>query len=164
MHVLVTGATGRLGKYVLSILTSEGHTVVASDMKDPDSSLPGGVTFHKANTTSIPEVDALYDAALAASPNGKLDGLVHLGAIPNPRPDLDDRELHNNNVVSGYNVLRTAVDRGVKRIVQTSSVNAHGLSYAPEGHTTFDKFPITEEVERRPVSLRASRNPSPRSP
>jgi type IV secretory pathway VirB10-like protein len=54
--------------------------------------------------------------------------------------------------VSSYNVLRTAVDRGVRRIVQASSVNAHGLSFAPEGHTRFERFPITEEVERRPVS------------
>lgn len=52
--------------------------------------------------------------------------------------------------MASYNVLRTAVDHGVKRIVQASSVNAHGLSYAPPGHTKFSKFPITEEVERRP--------------
>lgn len=147
MHVLLTGATGRCGQRTLKLLVQGGHTVLATDQLPPPSTepLPPGVKFQLASLTDLSNVDALFADA-------QFDGVIHLGAIPNPRPELDDRELHNNNVVSSYNILRTAVDKGVKRIVQASSVNAHGLSYAPEGHTTFDRFPITEEVERRPVS------------
>lgn len=150
MRILLTGATGRVGQYTLAHLAAEGHTVLATDVRPPPATapaFPANVTFVTADLTSIPAVDSLFDAA-------KADGVIHLGAYPMPLPGLDDRELHNNNATSSYNVLRTAVDRGVTRIVQASSVNAHGLSYAPPGHTKFDKFPITEEVERRPVSRR----------
>lgn len=145
MHVLLTGATGRCGLYAVKLLTDEGHTVLATDRAEPTKPLPKGATFQSADLTSLEDIDALFET--------KFDGVIHLGAIPNPRPDLDDRVLHNNNVVGSFNIMRTAVDHGVKRIVQASSVNAHGLSYAPEGHTKFERFPITEDVERRPVSI-----------
>ncbi|BEJ17251.1 hypothetical protein CspHIS471_0606520 [Cutaneotrichosporon sp. HIS471] len=141
MHVLLTGATGRCGTHTLSQLVEAGHTVLATD-RTPPSTLPPGAEFMPADLTSLNDLDALFTQTF--------DGVIHLGAIPEPRPGLDDRALHANNVVSSYNVMRTAVDHGVKRIVQASSVNAHGLTFALLGHTKFETFPITEEVERRP--------------
>ncbi|CAK9784956.1 NAD(P)-binding protein [Cutaneotrichosporon oleaginosum] len=141
MHVLLTGALGRCGMRTLSQLLDEGHTVLATDRTSPSSPLGDGAEFMAADLTLLHDIDALF--------KHRFDGVIHLGAIPNPVPEIDDRELHANNVVSSYNVMRTAVDHGVRRIVQASSVNAHGLSFAPPGHTAFDRFPITEAVERR---------------
>lgn len=154
MHILLTGAAGRVGQRTLNHLLSEGHRVTATDVVSlPESFTPSGDNYEwvPADLTSLSDIDALFE--------NPLDAVIHLGAIPNPRPSLDDRTLHANNVVGSYNVLRTAVDRGIKWIVQASSVNAHGLSYSPPGHTTFDRFPIDEEVERRPVSGLRRRGP-----
>src|SRR5690606_37345296 len=63
-------------------------------------------------------------------------------AIPAPFRD-PDHIVHNNNVVGSYNALRAAVEHGIMRICQASSVNAIGLSFSREAH--FDYFPIDEE-------------------
>ena len=41
-----------------------------------------------------------------------------------------DHVVHNNNVVGSYNALRAAVEHGIMRICQASSVNAIGLSFS----------------------------------
>ncbi|TXT13215.1 hypothetical protein VHUM_01616 [Vanrija humicola] len=150
MHILLTGATGTIGSLTAQRLSEHGHTVVATDVRPwsaaPKSpALPKNVSFVIADLTSIPAVDSLFK-------DQKFDGVIHLGAYPWPRADLDDRELYANNSVSSYLVMRTAVNNGVKRIVQASSVNAIGLSYSPEGHNLhkYDEFPLTEKSARRP--------------
>ena len=128
MHFLVTGASGLVGgRTVDYILAQGGHTVLATDVRPrPDDAqpLPAGSQFFQADLTSIKEVDALYD-----STERPIDGVIHMGAIPNPI-DIDARVCHNVNVTAGYNMMYTAASRGVKRIVQASSVNATGLSYS----------------------------------
>jgi nucleoside-diphosphate-sugar epimerase len=128
MHFLVTGASGLVGgrtvEYILSI---GGHSVLATDIRprsDDVKSLPKGSQFFQADLTSIKEVDALYDAS-----ERPIDGVIHMGAIPNPI-DVDARICHNTNVAASYNMMYTAASRGIKRIVQASSVNATGLAYS----------------------------------
>jgi len=67
---------------------------------------------------------------------------VHMAAIPAPghRPD---HEVHNNNVMGSYNALRAAVEVGIQRVCQASSVNATGLAYSRRPR--FDYFPLDEE-------------------
>ena len=69
------------------------------------------------------------------------DAVIHMAAIPSP-----DRHpnhiVHNNNVTGSYNVMRAAIECGITRICQASSVNAIGLSYSRVAH--FDYFPIDE--------------------
>lgn len=154
MHILLTGACGRIGTHTLSHLLESGHTVLATDVVALPSTLPTtaagftpslphpSLTFLKGDLTDLSFVDSLF--------KDKFDGVIHLGAIPNPRDDLDDRKLHAINVCSSYNILRTSTDHNIKRLVQASSVNAHGLSFSPEGHTSFSHFPIDEDVEKKP--------------
>lgn len=128
MHFLVTGASGLVGgRTVDYILAQGGHTVLATDVRPrPDTAqpLPSGSQFFQADLTSIKEVDALYDAT-----KRPIDGVIHMGAIPNPC-DIDARVCHNTNVTAGYNMMYTAASRGIKRVVQASSVNATGLCYS----------------------------------
>jgi UDP-glucose 4-epimerase len=70
------------------------------------------------------------------------DALVHMAAIPAPGHQ-PDHEVHNNNVVGSYNVLRAAVEVGIHKVCQASSVNATGLAYSRWPH--FDYFPLDEE-------------------
>lgn len=128
MHFLVTGASGLVGgRTVDYILSLGGHSVLATDIRPrPDDAkpLPTGSQFFQADLTLVKEVDALYDAS-----ERPIDGVIHMGAIPNPI-NIDARLCHNINVTAGYNMMYTAASRGIKRIVQASSVNATGLSYS----------------------------------
>ncbi|URK86720.1 NAD-dependent epimerase/dehydratase family protein [Rhizobium sp. RCAM05350] len=69
------------------------------------------------------------------------DALIHMAAIPSPRA-LPDHYVHANNVVGSYNAMRAAIEAGISRICQGSSVNALGLAYAQERR--FDYFPVDE--------------------
>ncbi len=81
------------------------------------------------------------------------DALIHMAAIPSPGRH-PDHIVHNNNVVGSYNALQAAVDNGIMRICQASSVNAIGHSYSRDPH--YDYLPIDEEhanYSEEPYSL-----------
>lgn len=152
MHVLLTGAAGRIGSYTLQYLLRNGHSVTSVDVAPLHEAVKSSLSsqqvdkHHVIDLTSYTEVDKLFEKA------GKVDGVIHFGAIPDPK-DKDWRYVHNNNTTSSYNVLYTAgIKYGVKRISQASSVNATGLSYTRVGKQVFDEFPVTEKETYRAVS------------
>ncbi len=138
MHILLTGASGLIGSYVLTHLVQESHQITAVDIVPPREAIPLGVTFQLVDLTDVLAVDQLFAGSA-------YDGVIHLGAIPAPT-GLDERVVHNVNVTSNYNVIRTAADKGITRIVQASSVNAVGLTYTHAEHRTFQgvELPLTE--------------------
>jgi UDP-glucose 4-epimerase len=83
----------------------------------------------------------MTDYAAVAEAISGCDAVIHLAAINGPGRD-PDHVVHNNNVVSSYNALRAAVEAGVPRVCQASSVNAIGgrFSRLPR----YDYFPIDE--------------------
>jgi nucleoside-diphosphate-sugar epimerase len=152
MRILLTGASGKVGSYTLQYLLRNGHTVTSTDIvplpPKLQSTLPTTQQekHHIVDLASVSATDALFEKV------GPLDGVIHIGAIPDPA-GKDWRWVHNNNTASSYNVLYTAgVKHGIKRISQASSVNATGLSYTREGMQEFDEFPITEKETYRGVS------------
>jgi len=152
MRILLTGASGKVGSYTLQYLLQRGHAVTTVDVvplpPTVASSLPKGQAEKHCivDLSSHTATDQLFEKA------GPLDGVIHIGAIPDPK-DKDWRWVHNNNTASSYNVLYTAgIKYGIKRISQASSVNATGLSYTRPGMQEFDEFPITEKETYRAVS------------
>jgi nucleoside-diphosphate-sugar epimerase len=152
MHILLTGSSSNVGSGVLLHLLASGHNVTALDIiplpASIRSQLPADtldrLTTHILDLTDYHALERIFDSAT-------FDGVIHLCAIPHPKGS-DPRLVHNNNIVTSYNVLCTAAMRGVRRIVQASSVNAIGLSYTPEGHQRFDALPLTEEAPFREAS------------
>ena len=131
MKLAVTGDSDDVGSAIIEQTLARGDEVVSIDRSEPGPPRKG-VQQVCADTGD-------YDAILAALAG--CDAVIHMAAIPFPFRD-PDHVVHNNNVVGSYNVMRAAVEAGVRRICQASSVNAIGLSYSREGH--FDYFPIDE--------------------
>ncbi|KAJ9108078.1 hypothetical protein QFC19_002543 [Naganishia cerealis] len=145
MHIFLTGAAGIIGSYTAKYLLLKGHSITAVDIHPlpEDLKLPAGSIFVQADCTDF---QALEKALLQVP----CDGVIHLGAIPNPRTGSDDRITHNVNVTASYNVLRTAADQGIKRIVQASSINATGVLYTHESRRKFEELPLTEKSPLTP--------------
>jgi UDP-glucose 4-epimerase len=127
-RIAVTGALGNVGSIVVEHLRGRGHDVIeidrAQDAASQDSS------FVSADLTSFEEtIRALRGA----------DTVVHLAGINSPIHE-PGWKVHNNNVTASYNVLSAAVELGIARVVQSSSVNAIGLAWSRS--PTFDYFPI----------------------
>jgi nucleoside-diphosphate-sugar epimerase len=131
MRVAVTGAGGRVGTAVVDLLVARGHGVVAIDR-----SFPSGRPL--LNGVSTRELDASDFDALRLSLAG-CDALVHLAAIPGPGRQ-HDAKVHNNNVTASYNAMRAAVEVGIDRVCQASSINAIGAAFSRVPR--FDYLPL----------------------
>jgi UDP-glucose 4-epimerase len=129
MKIAVTGALGGVGRAVVHHVVSEGHAVVPIDRAPtPDTTGVDDCLHVDLND---------YDAAEQALEG--CDALIHLAAINGPG-GVPDHEVHNNNVVSSYNVLRAAAELGIERVCQASSVNAIGGRFSKEAR--YDYFPV----------------------
>lgn len=135
MKVAVTGANGRIGRDVVERARAEGHEVVAIDRCRPDLDVEPqpGISVVAADVTD-------YDALRAALDG--CDALVHLAAITGPG-HVPDHVVHDQNVVGSYHALRAAVDVGIRRICQASSVNAIGGRFSRVAR--YDYFPVDED-------------------
>jgi nucleoside-diphosphate-sugar epimerase len=134
MKIAITGGTGRVGRAVVELAVAQGHNVVNIDRVVPpeDAAVPG-LECIQVDITQYAE----FERALRGC-----DALIHMAAIPAPGHH-PDHEVHNNNVTGSYNALRAAVEVGIQRVCQASSVNATGLAYSRWPH--FDYFPLDEE-------------------
>lgn len=130
-RVLVTGGGGRIGDAVVRRLLDLGCDVVALDRRFADPSPP--------TTTVIGE--ATDEATVAAALEG-CEGVVHLAAFTAPGT-APDRELFATNITATYTVLSLAGERGCRRAVVASSINANGLSFNHRKPYP-SSYPITE--------------------
>jgi nucleoside-diphosphate-sugar epimerase len=99
MRVVVTGGTGRAGRWVVRLLAEVGHAVVNFDLVS--------------------------------------------------RPELEQIDVFDNNVLSAHNLMQAAGDLGVPRVVYASSEMATGL--LTEG-TAPTQIPFDETEGPRPAS------------
>ncbi|WDR04508.1 NAD(P)-dependent oxidoreductase [Devosia rhodophyticola] len=132
MKIAVTGTSGNIGRAIVEMALAQGHSLVCIDRVVPDDDTSDTLKFVQADMS---EYDKLVEAFAGC------DGLIHMAAIPSPGRH-PDHIVHNNNVVGSYNALRAAVEQGIKRICQASSVNAIGHSYSRKPR--YDNFPIDE--------------------
>ncbi len=134
MKIAVTGSSGGVGKAIVKMALAQGHSIVGIDRVNPVKDVDRfNFAYIQANITDYPAMENALRGC---------DALVHMAAIPAPG-QLPDNEVHNNNVVGSYNVLRAAVEVGIERVCQASSVNAAGLGYSR--WPRFDYFPLDEE-------------------
>ena len=143
MKIAVTGGRGRIGRAITQGALAKGHSVVNIDRVDPATAPAEGETSQPLPEGDVRYVTAdvgNYDELLAAFAG--CDAVIHMAAIPAPFRH-PDHVVHNNNVTGSYNALRAAIEHGITRICQASSVNAIGLSFSRGPH--FDYFPIDEK-------------------
>ena len=137
MRVVVTGGTGRAGRWVVRHLAENGHEVVNFDLVDrPDLDLPGEFC-----RVELADAGKVYDALFQYRP----EGICHLAANPSPGGQAQV-DVFDNNVVSAHNLLQAAGDLGVSRVVYASSEMATGL--LTEGMVP-SRIPF-DETERHP--------------
>ncbi len=133
-HVLVTGATGHLGSRVVRELLSHGYLVRATGRPgDPLTALEG---LH----CELRAAD-LRDARAVAGLVEDVDAVLHVGAWVTFRPQHYSRQWEVN-VGGTSHLLRAALAVGVRRFVQTATVNTLGIPAEPGGlgdeQTPFD--------------------------
>lgn len=152
MKVIVTGGNGRLGRFTVKELMSEGHDVVSID-KIVDTQMPC-----EAVSIDLGETEKL------SSLFGDADAVIHLARVRFPytengfdpgsqtwkTPDVTgDAERFNGNVGITYKVLAAACQAEVKKVVLGSSLAVYGLYY-PTSRFLPDYLPVDENHPLKP--------------
>ena len=135
MRIVVTGGSGKAGRWVVRDLRDHGHDVLNVDVVH-DGSEHGQCVL--ADLTDLGQAGDVVRGA---------DAVVHLAAIPAPeiRPAGDTFRI---NAVSTWNVFHAAAAAGVGRVVWASSETVLGLPFDRPP----DFAPIDETITPRPES------------
>ncbi|MGZ8527685.1 MAG: NAD-dependent epimerase/dehydratase family protein [Candidatus Limnocylindrales bacterium] len=135
MRIVVTGGSGKAGRWIVGDLRERGHDVLNVDLTR-DGSAHGLCVV-----TDLTDLGQAHDVLRGA------EAIVHLAAIPAPelRPE---GETFRVNAMSTYNVFAAAVAAGARRVVWASSETVLGLPF----DTPPPFAPIDETIEPRPES------------
>jgi nucleoside-diphosphate-sugar epimerase len=134
--IVVTGASGRLGRRVVQLLVDQNRAVLATDRSATDD-LPA--EFVRCDLGDAKAVEGILKDA---------EAVVHMGAIPGPLRE-DPRVIFENNVASAFNVMMSAAELGLRRVVFSSS--AFGMGWAHDGNAFVPLYlPLDEEHPMMP--------------
>lgn len=129
--ILVTGATGLLGSYVVRYLLHSGYTNVHSICREKSdfsllTNIHQQINWHN---TEITDILGLEEAIAGAT------GIIHCAALVSFDP-RDRRELIKTNVQGTANVVNLAIDHEVKKLVHISSIASLGRNKLKDGLIT----------------------------
>ena len=144
MRVLVTGASGRIGRHVTERLLADGRSVRALVVPDD----PRRCLIERPGVELV-EGSLADEASLLDAVDGA-EAVIHLAAALTTRNHVDD-EYFETNVVGTYRLLSAIRDRGARvgRFVYISS----DAVYWPGGAVPAEYLPMDEEHSRRPGSV-----------
>lgn len=133
MRIVVTGGSGKGGRWVVRDLREHGHDVLNVDLRHDGS--PHG----QCVIADLTDLGQAHDVLSGA------DAVVHFAAIPAPELRAEG-ETFRINALSTYNVFQAAVGHGLRRVVWASSETVLGLPFDRPP----DFAPIDESITPRP--------------
>lgn len=123
MRILVTGGAGFIGSHIVEKLVELGHEVLVLDdlstgREENIAHLRDSIAFIKGSIT---------DRALLSRVMEGVQVVFHQAALGSvPRSVDDPATTHEVNITGTFNVLLTARDAGVQRVVYAASSSAYG--------------------------------------
>ena len=119
--ILVTGATGFVGAYVVRDLILAGYRVKAMRRKKllpffVDSEILRRAEWIEGDIMDIPAMDEALQGA---------DAIVHAAAMVSFKPS-EAEEMFRINIEGTANMVNLAIEHGIKKFIHVSSVSAIG--------------------------------------
>ncbi|SEN94535.1 NAD(P)-dependent oxidoreductase [Paenibacillus sp. OV219] len=126
-RVVVTGGSGKAGKWIVKELVEQGYEVLNLDWKLPTEPLC---------PTQIVDLNDLGQVHNALSQFGTGDRLpihavIHFAAIPQAFIYPNDVTF-KNNVMNTYNILEASANLGISKVVLASSESSYGIVFASQ--------------------------------
>jgi nucleoside-diphosphate-sugar epimerase len=146
--VLVTGAGGCIGSWVLALLTRAGVPAVVFDLSD--NQRRPRLLMSDEELSAIPWLTgdiADTDAVAVAVAQHDVRAIIHLAALQVPFCKADPVAGARANVVGTVNVLEAARHHGLKRVAYASSIAAHSfLPGRPWLATLYGAYKLCDEM------------------
>lgn len=135
MKLVVTGVNGVLGSAVAATMAEKGHAVTGADFAPTD--IPGVRCVAR-------DMDD-YDTCMALGQG--MDVIVHLGAYHGAHLDYrgggkTEKDFFDANIAGTFNMLRSAVENHVPKVVWASSV----VVYEREHWSVFGIYGLTKVI------------------
>lgn len=127
MNILITGATGFIGKHLVNKLITEGHNISCTLIKDEFN--PFGenvVTFQFWELNNNARIEFLIE--------NKIDGIIHLASVFLSSHTINDIDkLVDSNIKFGTILLDLAVHSGITWFINTGTFWQHNNNkqYSP---------------------------------
>lgn len=136
MRVLVTGATGFIGRHVVDALLARGHTVRAVHRLDSKPDFPAEV--------ELAQVD-LASGARLREVLSDVDAVIHAAAVmQGPR-----QAQYEGTISATQNLFSAMSTAGVSRLVLVSSFAVYSGQAAPGRHQVDENSPVVSPVAAR---------------
>jgi len=138
MNVLVTGASGKLGSFVIRELESAGHTLVLTSRRRPDAAerwpwVQGDIRNFDTCCRAVAGVDAVQHVAAQPFPTDHPAIIARQQGEP-----LPFQTTMESNILGTYYLLQACVRHNVGIVVMTGSNCALGHGFRLSG----TEFPI----------------------
>lgn len=139
MNILITGGSGRIGRFVVQEFVNSGHQILSADVAPwPDAPCP---TLH----VDLTRAGEVYNALA----RHKTEAVVHLGAWADAGKVADPR-TYSENVSGTYNLFQACADLGIRKVLSASTNQIYGFAGAPPAYA-----PVDEAHPLRPVNCYA---------
>ena len=119
MNILVTGGAGYIGSIVTEELIEQGQGVVVFDnlYAGHRDAVHPDAQFVKGDLADRPAVRALFE-------DHQVDAVMHFASYTLVGESMEHPFMYlGENVTNGLNLLREAVDHGVRRFILSSTAN-----------------------------------------
>jgi len=139
---LVTGGAGFIGSHLSRALLARGDSVIILDSLE-SGNLENIVDLRANENLEFVE-DTILNKTRLLSLSSQVNGIFHLAALVSVQRSIDDPELnHQINVDGMFNVLESARQQGVSKIVLALSAALYGNSYSPPHKESYPTVPLS---------------------
>ena len=124
-RIIVTGGTGKAGRWIVKHLIERGFDVSNVDIRHPER------PQCKSLTADLTDLGQTIDAFSPHSTGDRTPyaGVIHMAAIPRPHMHPNS-EVWRVNTLSTYNVLEACGLLGIRKVVLGSSESSYGICFA----------------------------------
>jgi UDP-glucose 4-epimerase len=127
MNILVTGGAGYIGSATAAKLIEEGHqvTVLDSLVTGHVEAVPAGAVFVQGDLSDQLAMEQVFSSS-------KFDAILHFAAFIEAGESMKDpAKFFQNNLINTLNLLKTATNYGVNKIVFSSTAAVFRSSEEP---------------------------------